>query len=130
MIVVIILFAGVIFFASILNASLIAIAERQREVATFRAMGYSADEVGGIFLRENMLVNLAGTFAGVPIGYWLLYLMSVEFSNDLYTMPVLLRPTSVIITFVVTLLFVLASHLIVQWAIRRIDWPQAIKLKE
>ena len=126
----IIVFAGIILFGSILNASLIALAERQREVATFRAMGYSAPEVGGIFLRENMLVNVIGALAGVPLGYWLIYLMTVEFNNDLYTMPVVFKPLSMIATVVVAVLFVLASHVIVQRALKRIDWPQAIKLKE
>ena len=126
----IIMFAGVILFGSILNASLISLAERQREVATFRAMGYRADEVGGIFLRENMVVNVIGASAGVPLGYWLIYLMAVEFSNDLFTMAPVFRPLSMILTVAVAVLFVLASHVIVQRALKRIDWPEAIKLKE
>ena len=130
MAVAMIVFASVIMFGSILNASLIALAERQREVATFRALGYRPDEVGGIFLRENMLLNVIGAVAGVPLGYWLVYLMAVEFSNDLYTMPAVFKPISMILTVVAAVLFVLASHLIVQRAINRIDWPEAIKLKE
>ena len=130
MAVAIIVFAGVILFGSILNASLIALSERQREVATFRAMGYRPDEVGGIFLRENMLVNVIGAVAGVPLGYWLIYLMAVEFSNDLYTMAAVFKPSSMLVTVVIAVLFVLASHVIVQRALNRIDWSQAIKLKE
>jgi len=77
-----------------------------------------------------MLVNVIGAVAGVPLGYWLIYLMAVNFSNDLYTMPAVFKPISIILPLVVAVLFVLASHVIVQWSLNRIDWPEAIKLKE
>jgi ABC-type antimicrobial peptide transport system permease subunit len=51
-----IVFAGVIFFGSILNGSLISIAERQREIATFRVLGFEPEEIGSIFLSENMMM--------------------------------------------------------------------------
>ena len=51
-------FAGAIYFGSILTTSLVAIAERRREVATLMVMGYEKRQVGGIFLRESLLVNL------------------------------------------------------------------------
>ena len=63
------LFAGVIFFSSMLNTSLIGLAERRREVATLRVMGYTEYQVGGYFLRESMLVNSLGTLLGLPVGY-------------------------------------------------------------
>jgi len=38
---VLVFFAGVIFFCSVLNSSLVSLAERQGEVATFRVLGYT-----------------------------------------------------------------------------------------
>ena len=43
----IVMFAGVIFFSSLLNSSLIGLAERRREVATLRVLGYTPWQVGG-----------------------------------------------------------------------------------
>ena len=130
MTVVMIIFAGVIFFGSILNASLIAIAERTREIATLRAIGYTSSEVGATFLRENMLINLIGTAIGMPLGYWLLWSLAMEFTNDIYAMPAIVRPASWVLTVVIAIVFVLLAHIIVQGAIGKIDWARAIKLKE
>ena len=47
----VVLFAGVIFFSTLLNSSLVGLAERRREVATFRVLGYNEWQVGALFLR-------------------------------------------------------------------------------
>ena len=67
-IVFLVLFAGVIFFGSILTASLISLAERQREVATLRVLGYGPWRIGGLLLRESMIVTVLGTLLGMPLG--------------------------------------------------------------
>ena len=53
MIYVMILFAGVIFFGSILNSGLISISERRCEIATFRILGYHPREIGANFPERN-----------------------------------------------------------------------------
>jgi putative ABC transport system permease protein len=127
---VLILFAGVIFFGSILNGSLIALAERAREIATFRALGYRRFEVGTIFLRENLLVNLTGAVLGLPLGWLMLYGLAVGFQNDLYAMPCIVFPITWILTPGIALAFALLAHLVVQRDINRQDWQEAIRLKE
>jgi ABC-type antimicrobial peptide transport system permease subunit len=77
-----VVFAGVLFFGSVLNASLVSLAERQREVATFMALGYTRWQVGAMFMRESMLINTAGTLMGLPVGYGLAKLM-VTPTNDI-----------------------------------------------
>ena len=79
---VLVLFAGIIFFGSIVNSSLVSLAERQREVATLRALGMGPWEVGGIFLRESLLVNLVGTLLGLPFGYLLVQLTSWAYAEE------------------------------------------------
>ena len=82
-----VLFAGVLFFGSVLNASLVSLAERQREVATFVALGYTRWQVGAMFMRESMLVNTAGTLLGLPVGYGLAQLMVYAYANDMLRLP-------------------------------------------
>ncbi len=127
---VMILFAGVIFFGSILNGSLIAISERRREIATFRVLGYQSREIGGMFIRENMLVNLVGTVIGLPFGYWMLQGLATQYTNDAFTMPVYIRGPSWVGTIVLALIFVLVSHVFVQRAINRLHWEEALAMKE
>ena len=48
----IVLFAGMIFFSSLLNTTLISFAERKREIATLSVLGYKPWQIGGYFLRR------------------------------------------------------------------------------
>jgi putative ABC transport system permease protein len=57
---VLILFGAVIFFGAILNAALIGLIERRRELATYRVIGYQPLEIGAMLLRETLLVNAVG----------------------------------------------------------------------
>jgi len=125
-----ILFGAVIFFGSILNASLIAIVERQREIATFRVLGYQLGEIGSIFLRENLLQNMAGAFLGLPLGWWLLKMQAKEFTNDMYAMPCIVSPLSWVYSIGLAFLFVIASQFIVQRSIKALDWNEALSMKE
>ena len=45
-----VMFAGIIFFGSIFNASLVSLAERQREVATLRVLGYGPWQIGSLLV--------------------------------------------------------------------------------
>lgn len=130
MAVAMILFAGVIFLGSILNGSLIAMAERRREIATFRVLGYRATEVGAMFWHENIVVNLLGAVLGLPVGYALLAGMMTQYSNDAYQMPAMVAPASYAWTLVLTVVFVGLSHALVQWSINRLNWGEALNMKE
>ena len=125
-----ILFAAIIFFGSILNASLIAIVERQREIATFRVLGYQLGELGSIFLRENLLQNMTGAFLGLPLGWWLLKMQAKEFTNDMYAMPCIVSTSSWVYSITLAFLFVICAQFIVQRSIKALDWNEALSLKE
>jgi putative ABC transport system permease protein len=125
-----VLFAGVVFFGSILNASLVSLAERQREVATLRVLGYGPWRIGSLFLRESMIVTLLGTLAGMPIGYLLTYGMAEGYNSEMFRFPVIVTSSTWILTFVLAVLFGLLAHLFVQRAIHRLDWLEALQAKE
>ncbi|MEQ8786396.1 MAG: FtsX-like permease family protein [Pirellulaceae bacterium] len=125
-----VLFAGVIFFGSIVNASIVNLAERQREVATFRALGYGEWRIGSMFLRESLLTNLAGTLLGMPVGYLLTVLTAVSYANELMRLPVVTAPWIWIVTLALSLLFALLAHGVVQLSIHRMNFMEALKVKE
>lgn len=124
------LFAGVIFFGSILTASMIGLAERRREVATFQVLGYTGWKIGGLFLRESLLVNLLGTIAGLPLGLGLAHLIEFYYDTELFRFPVVTTPWVWINTMLLSLLFALFAHGFVQRAVHRLDWVDALNVKE
>lgn len=123
-------FAGVIFFGSVLNSSLISLAERSREVATLRVLGYSEWQVGNLFLRESVLVNTLGTLVGMPLGYLLNWGITVAYDTDMFRIPVVDPTRSCLWTLLLGTLFALIAHAIVQRAIFRMDWLDAMKTRE
>jgi putative ABC transport system permease protein len=125
-----VLFAGIIFFGSVLNASMVNLAERQREVATFLALGYDQWQVGNMFLRESMTTNLVGTLLGLPVGYLLTLATAAAYNSDLIRLPVVGPPWVWIAALVFAVLFALLAHAAVQWRIARFDFADALKVKE
>jgi len=123
-------FAGVIFFGSVLNASLINLAERQTEVATLRVLGYGPWEAGGLFLRESLLVNLFGTLIGLPLGYQLASAMVATYDTEMFRIPIVFDSGVVIKTLILSTVFGLAAHAFVQRSIHTMDWLEALKVKE
>ena len=124
------LFAGVIFFSSLLNTSLIGLAERKREVATLRVLGYGPFEIGGLFLRESMVVNALGTTLGLPLGYGLCQWIAHIYNTDMFRFPVVTPPIVFILTFGLAALFGMMSHAVVQREIWKFKWLDALQVKE
>jgi putative ABC transport system permease protein len=124
------LFAGVIFFASLLNTSLIGLAERRREVATLRVVGYSPWQIGGYFLRESMIINVLGTLIGFPLGYGLVWYLTYVYDTEMFRFPLVVPPSVWIKTFALAIVFGLAAHVFVQREIHRMDWREALNVKE
>ncbi len=127
---VLVSFAGVIFFGSIVNASVVNLAERQREVATLGALGYSPWQIGGLFLRESLLVNMLGTILGLPLGYALMALTAVSYNNELIRLPIVSAPWVFIDTMLLSIVFALLAHVVVQWSILRMNYLEALNVKE
>jgi len=125
-----VMFAGVIFFGSVLNSSLISLAERQREVATLRVLGYGPYQIGGLFFRESLITNVLGTLVGLPLGYLLNVGITMAYDTEMFRIPVV-DPTRVCIAVTILgVLFGLIAHGFVQREILRMDWLEAVKTKE
>jgi putative ABC transport system permease protein len=126
----VVLFAGVIFFSTLLNSSLVGLAERRREVATLRVLGYNELAIGGLFLRESLVINSLGTLVGLPLGYTMAYILSRVYDTETFRFPVIAPPWVWYGTVLAAIVFALASHAVVQWTIHKLDWLDASKTKE
>lgn len=130
MISIIVTFSGIVFFGTIVNASLINLAEQLRQVATFLALGYTPWQVGMLFLRESMLLTLLGTLLGIPGGYGLTWVMAHGYENEMLQLPITTAPWIYLYTIALAILFTLAAHSVVQWNVHRLDIVEGLKVKE
>ncbi len=125
-----VIFAGIVFFGSILNASLVSLAERQREVATLCVLGYGPWQIGSLLLRESMIVTLVGTLLGMPLGVLLTMGMATSYDSEMFRFPVIHSAGTWIWTLTLAVLFGLLAHVFVQWNVHRMNWLEALQAKE
>jgi len=126
----IVFFAGVVLFGSILNASLVSLAERERETATLRALGYGPWQIGSLLLRESLIVTLVGAVAGMPLGYLMTVGLAAVYESEMFRFPVVSSPATYLNTLVMAAVFAVIAHLVVQREIHRMDWLEALKAQE
>jgi len=125
-----VVFAGVIAFGTILSSSFIEIADRTRDVATFRVLGYRPGQIAGIFFRQNLVVFALGTLLALPLG-WVMVTGSVQaYDTELFRMPVVWSLPVLLGTALVSLLFVLIVQGFVYRQVSRLDWLEGVKIKE
>jgi putative ABC transport system permease protein len=123
-------FAGVVFFGAILNASLVALSERKREMATLSALGYSNAKLAGLFFRESLVISLLGTLLGLPLGYAFSVMISLAYDTELIRFPVVWKNETAFWTFLLAIAFTVLAQVGVRRMIFRTDWLEALQSKE
>jgi len=128
--VVLVLFAGVIFFGTILNVSLVTLSQRKRELATLAVLGYGPWRIGGLLLRESLSITILGTCLGMPLGYGFALLVAMTNKSELFRFPVISSWSVWITTLLTAAIFSLIAQLVVQAMIHRTDWVEALQTRE
>ncbi len=127
---VMIVFSGLLFSGSIFTASLVSLTERNREIATFRVLGYRPNEIAAIFLRESFLVNSAGILIGLLPGYYLTEFAIASLSTEKQSLPFAIQPATWVWTIGLGLAFTALANFPVLRAIKKMDWLDALNVKE
>ena len=122
--------AGLITFGIVFNSARIAFAERSHDLASLRVIGFTKGEAAFVLLGELALIVLAAIPIGVLIGLALAEAMAAGFSNDLYTIPALISPTSIGYASLAVLISSLVSGLMVKRDVDRLDLIAALKSRE
>jgi len=125
-----ILFAGCIAFGSVLNAAMVSLSEREREVGTLRVLGYTPLQTTAIFSGESYLLNTVGVLLGIVGGIGLAYLMSRAYDTELYRFPTVIHASRLLVTALIMFGFVTLAQLVVYRMIRTLPWLDVLKIKE
>jgi putative ABC transport system permease protein len=127
---VLILFAGVIAFGSIVNTSLVELADRIRDVSSLRVLGYRPNEISGIFFRQNMVTFAISLILAVPISYAMVLASARAYDTELFRMPVVFKTSTILFSAAISLVFVLFAQWVVHVQVRKLDWLEGVKTKE
>ncbi len=122
--------AAVITFGIIYNSARIAFAERERDLASLRVIGFTRGETSFVLLGELALITLAALPIGILLGYFFATAIAEGFSTDIYQIPPLYDARSVGTAGASVVIASLVSGWLVKRDIDRIDMVSALKSKE
>lgn len=91
-------FGGVLAGAILFNTATLLVLERQRELATLRALGLRMREVAVMLTTQHALLALLGLGLGLPLAVGAAQLMLGAFSSELFALPFVLRAPTVLVT--------------------------------
>lgn len=129
-IVVVIVAAGALAFVVLFNLSNININERVRELATIKVLGFYDGEVAAYVYRENVLLTLMGTAAGLVLGIFLEKFVVHTAEVD----SVMFAPEIPLYCFLaaaaLTVLFAVIVNITLYFRLKKIDMATSLKAIE
>lgn len=129
-VVLIIVCAACLAFVVLYNLSNINIAERVKEIATIKVLGFYDREVGAYVNRESVALSLIGTlfgaFGGIALHRFIIVTVEVDavmFGRDI-------QPMSFVYAIALTLLFSLLVNLVMGRMLKKISMVESMKAPE
>jgi len=122
--------AGIITFGIVYNSARIAFAERSRDLASLRVIGFTKGEAAFVLLGELAVITALALPVGAGFGYYLSLAVSRAFSTDLYQIPATFVPQSYGIAVLAVILAAAVSGWLVKRDIDNIDLVSALKTRE
>ncbi|MFO0947267.1 MAG: FtsX-like permease family protein [Planctomycetota bacterium] len=126
----IVMFATIIAFGVVYNSARIALAERGRELATLRVMGFTRGEISAILLGELAVLTLIAIPLGLTIGYVGAALMCKSMDTELYRIPMVAEPRTFGLAVLVVIVASVLSGLVVRRKLDHLDLIAVLKTRD
>lgn len=124
---ILLLLAGSITFALVYNNARIAFAERARELATLRVLGFTRAQVGWVLIGEIALLTLLAIPIAWLLGTLFAWLLSLAFSMDMIRIPFHITHQSYAFAAAGVLVASLLSVVLIARRLRHLDMVAALK---
>ena len=112
------------------NLTNINIAERVREIATVKVLGFYKEETRSYVFRENIILSIMGAAVGLFLGKLLHAFIMSEIVVDLITFDVRVTILSYTIAFVLTVVFTFIIDLFMGKKLEEISMTESLKAVE
>jgi len=124
------LFATIIAFGVVYNSARISLAERSRDLATLRVIGFTRAEISAILLGELALLTLAAIPLGMAIGYVFAAWATLGLDTEVYRIPLVIGRKTYGFAVLVVLVGTAVSGLIVRRRLDHLDLVSVLKTRE
>jgi putative ABC transport system permease protein len=123
-------FAGLIAIGVVYNSVRISFAERQRELASLRVLGFSRGEVSYILLGEIAFLTLLALPLSALLGTGLAYGLAQAMSSDLFRLPFVIHTATYGYAGLVVIVVTAVSGLLVRRQLDRMDLVAVLKSRD
>lgn len=125
-----VLLAAIIAFGVVYNVGRISLAERQRELASMRVLGFTRAEVSRVLLEEMALLTLLALPLGAWFGWLLAHGSAAMNDPEIVRLPVVISERSYALACVTVIGASLVTALIVRRRVDRLDLVAVLKIRE
>ncbi len=122
--------SAAIVFGIVYNSARIALAERGRELASLRVLGFTRAEVSYILLGELGLLTLLAIPPGFVLGYLLSAWMVATLPHEMFRIPLVLERDTYALAAAVVVAAAAVSGLIVRRRVDHLDMVAVLKTRE
>ncbi len=124
-------FACIIAFGVVYNSARIALAERSRDLATLRVLGFTRREVSSVLLIELGLQIAVAIPLGLLLGYGLAaFVINSSYDTQLFRIPLIINESTYGFAATVTLIAAFVSSLVVVRRVDQLDMVSVLKSRE
>lgn len=123
-------FATIIAFGVVYNAARISLAERSRELATLRVIGFTRTEISGILLGELAVLTVLALVPGMGLGYLFCIVSTTSLNTEMYRIPLVINPSTHGFACGVIVMAAIFSGLIVRRRLDELDLIAVLKTRE
>jgi putative ABC transport system permease protein len=121
-------FAVAMAFALLFNAMTVNVLERERELATMRAVGTSRATIALLLTTESAILWLLALVPGLVLGWWVAVQMGAVFQSDLFSFRIVVAPATYAVTAIGILLTMVLAALPAIRRVNRLDLAEATKV--
>jgi putative ABC transport system permease protein len=124
------LFSGVIAGGVVYNAARVSLAERSRELASLRVLGFTRGEISQILLGELAVVTVLAIPLGLALGYTFAGLLVAAFNTELYRFPLVVSARTFAFAATAVVIAAALSGLAVRRRLDHLDLVAVLKTRE
>ncbi len=124
---VLIISAGLLAFVVLYNLTNINVNERIREIATLKVLGFYDKEVSAYIYRENVILTILGTGAGLILGIFFSQFVINTAEMDIVMFGRDIKALSYLLSAILTLLFAVFVNLVMHFRLKKVKMVESLK---
>lgn len=122
-------FGCIIAFGVVYNTAQVSLAERHRELASLRVLGFTRGEISAILLGELAILTLAAQPVGMVFGWGLAHMIASSVDTEQIRIPVIIESATFASAALVVILAAIFSAFVVRRKLDHLDLVGVLKMQ-